>query len=55
MDKVKILGIVGSPRKKGNTAKLVAKALEGAMSVPGIETELYEMAGKKMHHCIGCW
>jgi multimeric flavodoxin WrbA len=28
MEKVKILGIVGSPRKRGNTAKLVDKALE---------------------------
>lgn len=54
MHKVKILGIVGSPRKSGNTAKLVEKALEGAMSVPGVETEFYEMADKKIHHCIGC-
>ena len=30
-------------------------ALEGARSVPGVETELYEFAGKKFHHCIGCW
>lgn len=55
MSKVKILGVVGSPRKGANTAKLVAKALEGAMSVPGVETELYEMAGKKFHPCMGCW
>jgi len=55
MEKAKVLGIVGSPRKNGNTAKLVKKALEGAMSVPGIETEFYEMAGKKFHHCIGCY
>jgi multimeric flavodoxin WrbA len=55
MEKVKILGIVGSPRKKGNTFLLVNKALEGAMSVPGVETEIYEMAGRKIHHCIGCF
>lgn len=54
MQKVKVLGVVGSPRKNGNTAKLVKRALEGAMSVPGVETELYEMAGKKFHHCTGC-
>ena len=54
MQKVKVLGVVGSPRKNGNTAKLVSKALEAAMSVPGVETELYEMAGKKIHHCVGC-
>lgn len=51
MQKVKILGIAGSPRKNGNTAKLVKKALKGAASVPGIETEFYEMAGKRFHHC----
>jgi len=33
----------------------VQKALEGAKSVPGIETEFYEMAGKKFHHCTGCY
>lgn len=54
MGKVKVLGVVGSPRKNGNTAKLVKQALEGAMSVPGVETELYEMGGKKFHHCTGC-
>lgn len=55
MQKAKVLGIVGSPRKNANTAKLVKKALEGAMSVPGIETEFYQMAGKKFHHCMGCY
>ena len=54
MQKVKVLGVVGSPRKNGNTAKLVKRALKGVMSVPGIETELYELAGKKIHHCTGC-
>ena len=54
MQEVKVLGISGSPRKGANTAKLVKKALEGATSVQGVETELYELAGKKIHHCIGC-
>jgi multimeric flavodoxin WrbA len=54
MQSVKVLGVVGSPRKNGNTAKLVKRALEGAASVPGVETELYEMGGKKFHHCTGC-
>ncbi|HHY95292.1 MAG TPA: flavodoxin family protein [Firmicutes bacterium] len=55
MQTVKILGIVGSPRKNGNTAKLVKKALDAAAAVPGVETELYEMAGKDFHHCIACF
>ena len=40
MQKAKVLGVVGSPRKNANTAKLVERALEGAMRVHGIETEL---------------
>lgn len=55
MGEIKVLGIVGSPRKNGNTAKLVARALEGAGSVPGIKTDFYEMAGRKYHHCIACF
>ena len=54
MQKVKIWGVVGSPRKNGNTTKLVMRALEEAKRVPDVETELYEMAGKKFHHCTGC-
>ncbi len=54
MQKAKLLGVVGSPRKNGNTFKLVERALKAAESVSGIETEIYEMAGKKIHHCTGC-
>jgi len=55
MKAVRILGIVGSAKKDGNTAKLVKKALEGAQTVPGVKTELYELAGKKIKHCVACF
>jgi multimeric flavodoxin WrbA len=55
MEKVRILGVAGSPRKDGNTTKLVQKALEGAMTVSDVDTELYELAGKKIHHCLSCY
>jgi multimeric flavodoxin WrbA len=55
MSGIRILGIVGSPRKDGNTAKMVERALAGASAVTGVETEVYELAGKKIHHCIGCY
>lgn len=55
MEKVIILGVSGSPRKNANTAKLINKALEGAAGVPGVETEFYEMAKKRYHHCTGCY
>jgi len=54
MKKTKILGVVGSPRKKGNTYKYIEQALQGAESVFNIETEIYDMATRKFHHCIGC-
>jgi multimeric flavodoxin WrbA len=43
MEKVKILGIIGSPRKNGNTAKLVDKALEAA-SAQSVAKRVAEMA-----------
>jgi multimeric flavodoxin WrbA len=55
MQEVRILGISGSPRKNGNTTKLVTKALEGAMGVSGVKTEMYEMAAKKIRHCLACY
>jgi multimeric flavodoxin WrbA len=55
MGTIKILGISGSPRRDGNTAKFVTKALEGAGSVADVETQLYQLAGKKIHHCISCY
>jgi multimeric flavodoxin WrbA len=55
MQKITILGVGGSPRKNGNTTRILNKALEGARSVPGIETELYEMGGKKIGFCISCY
>ncbi len=54
MEKFKILGLVGSPRKEANTWLMVKKALAEAATVPGAETELYEIAGKKINHCLGC-
>ncbi|MBN1635191.1 MAG: flavodoxin family protein [Deltaproteobacteria bacterium] len=54
METYKIMGLVGSPRKQANTYILVKKALEEAATVPGAQTELYELAGKQIGHCIGC-
>ncbi len=55
MEKVRILGIVGSPRKRGNTAKLMDKAMEAIRDYPWVETDLFEVAGKKIGHCISCY
>ena len=50
---MKILGIVGSPRKGGNTEQLTRIALEEVQK-EGIEVELISLAGKKIEPCTGC-
>lgn len=49
----KVLGVVGSPRKKGNTHLLVAKMLEGA-EAEGVATELVFLNGLEILECDGC-
>ena len=43
---MKVIGIVGSPRKNGNTAFLVNEALE-IIASEGIETGIIHLSGKK--------
>jgi multimeric flavodoxin WrbA len=50
---MKILGIVGSKRKNGNTSILVQKALEVAEK-EGIETELIYLGDYTIKDCNGC-
>jgi multimeric flavodoxin WrbA len=50
---MKILGIVCSPRKGGNTEILVKEALEAAREAGG-ETELMLVAEKNIAPCDGC-
>jgi multimeric flavodoxin WrbA len=51
---MKALAINGSPRKKWNTATLLAKALEGAASV-GAETELVHLYDLNYKGCTSCF
>jgi multimeric flavodoxin WrbA len=51
---VNILGIVGSPRKGGNTEVMMRAALEAAESLGGVRTEIILMAGRKVSPCTGC-
>lgn len=50
---IHILGIVGSPRVKGNTELLVAEALKAAAEA-GAETELLRLADKEIKSCDAC-
>lgn len=47
------LAICGSPRRNGNTATLLKTALE-PLKASGWETELFELAGKKIRGCLSC-
>ena len=52
--KVKIIGVCGSPHKKGSTIDYLRKALAAAEEVGNVETELIELAGKEIKPCMGC-
>jgi multimeric flavodoxin WrbA len=49
----KIVGIVGSPRRGGNSEFLVNEALRAAAE-EGAETELISLAGKEIKPCDAC-
>lgn len=50
---MKILGIVGSARKKGNTAALVETALKSAEKL-GIQTHIEYLSDYSISGCTGC-
>jgi multimeric flavodoxin WrbA len=50
---VKVVAFNGSARKGGNTAFLLNTVLK-ELEAEGIETELVEMAGARIHGCIAC-
>jgi multimeric flavodoxin WrbA len=50
---IKVLAINGSARKGGNTSILLRYVLR-ELEMDGIETELIELAGMKIHACLSC-
>ena len=50
---MKVVAFNGSARKDGNTAILINYVF-GELKKEGIETELYQLSGKKIHGCIAC-
>jgi len=52
---MELLGIVGSPRKNGNSFYLVQKALDGAKERdPFVETEIVQLADLRIEPCRAC-
>ena len=50
---MKVLGLIGSPRENGNTAKLVKAIIEGA-KVNGAETKVFNLSVLDINACKGC-
>jgi len=50
---MKVIAFNGSARKDGNTAILLKSVLDEC-SKEGIETELFNLAGHKIHGCLNC-
>lgn len=51
---MKVLAVNGSARKDGNTAILVRTAFK-ELETEGIETEMMQLAGKRIHGCAACY
>ena len=51
---MKVIGIVCSPRKGGNTEILVSRALEASGEFGAEETELIRLSGKHIEPCDAC-
>ena len=52
--KLKVVGINGSARKDGNTARLI-KVVFAELEKEGIETELIQLSGQAVHGCSACY
>ena len=51
---MKVLLVNGSHHEKGCTYTALAEVAK-ALNANGIETEIYQLAGKKVEGCRGCW
>lgn len=51
---MKVVAFNGSPRKDGNTTILINHVFR-EIEKEGVETELVQLSGKKIHGCIACY
>jgi multimeric flavodoxin WrbA len=51
---MKVVGINGSPRKKGNTAILIEHVFR-ELEQEGIETEFVQLGGRQIRGCLSCY
>ncbi|ASQ90233.1 FMN reductase [Prosthecochloris sp. GSB1] len=51
---MKVLAVNGSPRKDGNTHKMIMRVFE-ALETAGVETELAQVGGTAIRGCLSCY
>jgi multimeric flavodoxin WrbA len=51
---IKVVAFNGSPRKDGNTARLI-KAVLNELRQEGIDTEIVQVGGQTIHGCRACY
>jgi multimeric flavodoxin WrbA len=51
---MKVVAFNGSPRKDGNTFRMLSRALS-VLQAEGIETELVQVGGQMVRGCIACY
>ena len=51
---MKVIAFNGSARKNGNTKQAIEMVF-AELEKEGIETELVQLAGKKIQHCLSCY
>ncbi|MHC4249137.1 MAG: flavodoxin family protein [Planctomycetota bacterium] len=51
---MKVVAFNGSPRRNGNTTMLL-EAVIAELEKAGIETELVQLGGRKIHGCVACY
>jgi len=51
---MKVIAFNGSPRKDGNTSRMIAKLFE-PLKAEGIETEVFQLGGTNIHGCRACY
>lgn len=52
---MKILAIIGSPRKKGNTYKVVSQIEEMMLALGDVEFSYLFLKDAHLEPCLGCW
>ncbi len=53
-ERIKILGVAGSPRRDGNTTSMVKYCLQWAESLGYVDTEFLSLADYELKPCTGC-